>query len=146
MARTQTLALPPMSKWLNTNTDVLNIATIGEGRGRTCSYINEHTANRQLLVKASLILAYLVGSFLTCCICSFLSNLVFDDISDGTVTEKASDFVHVCCSECSGTVVDASLGIFYVIQPRPLEESGVTAGPTCRTGQQRNATHPKSQL
>lgn len=32
-----------------------------------------------------------------------------------------------------------------MIQPRPLEESGVTAGPTCRTGQQRNATHPKSQ-
>lgn len=123
----------------------MNIPSIAEGPGCSRSYFNENTGNRKLLLKTGLVLVYSVRSFLTCCICSFISNLVFDDVSDAAATKKAVDFVHVCCSKCSETVVEASVWIFYVIQPRPWEESGVTAGPTCRTGQQRNATHPNSQ-
>lgn len=121
----------------------VNVPAIAEGPGRSRSYSNE--GHRKLLRTTGLLLAHWVGSYLTCRICSFLSNLVFEDISDGAFTKRAEDVFHVCCSKCSETVVDASAWIFYVIQPRPLEESGVTAGPTCRTGQQRNATHPKSQ-
>lgn len=126
-------------------THPVNIPAVAEGPGCSRSYFNENTRNRKLQLKTGFLLAYSVRSFLTCCICSFVSNLVFKDISDGAFTKKAGDFVHVCFSKCSETVVDASVWIFYVMQPRPLEESGVTAGPTCRTGQQRNATHPKSQ-